>query len=333
MRQACHLRISLQLYLQRKLLTLHFLGMFNPRCFILHSMLALLLTSAVAAAGTQPDLPQAAQDYQKRDAEIFYGPGTSLFKAREHTSFYNEHFGQYLQHGEIAVLAPGDLQNHFDALARVVTYTHDRRQVALMEQVFDRLLAAGVRRPENYRTLYRALLAIRDFDAAAAFLAAHPPKATEPLPHIVPLTDAVPADRTAWRAAPAARTLSRVRIDMPMGPYVIVYANPACRFSRAAVAAIHADQAWTRHVAPHSKFLVPPDSNFSFDSLQAWNLDHPDETMLFIHSLYEWPELEEWSTPVFYFFRDRKLITTVHGWPPEGNLAAVKAATAAIGIP
>lgn len=296
-------------------------------------LVLLHLLHAPSSAAQLPDLRQSLDAYVEIDAEIFYGPGTSLAKATRHTQFYDAHFGKYLQHGDIAALGPAELQFHFDALSRVVTYTHDPAQVALMQQVFNRMLALKIKRPENYRTLYRALLAIRNFDAAAAFLAAHPPRSTEPLPRIVPFAENPRSAQTEWIADPVERKLSRVRFEMPMGPFVVVFSNPECRFSRTAIDVIHADKALREQFAGRSKFLMPPDSNFSFDRLQAWNREHDDATMSMVHSLYEWPELEEWSTPVFYFFRDRKLVTVVNGWPPEGNVAAVKSALAVIGAP
>lgn len=46
----------------------------------------------------------------------------------------------------------------------------------------------------------------------------------------------------------------------------------------------------------------------------------------------EWPDFDSWSTPMFYFLCDGKLISVVEGWPSEGNKEALLKAAEQIGL-
>jgi hypothetical protein len=41
--------------------------------------------------------------------------------------------------------------------------------------------------------------------------------------------------------------------------------------------------------------------------------------MEFAYKREEWPMIERWETPVFYFFRDGRVVGKVIGWPVAGR--------------
>lgn len=46
----------------------------------------------------------------------------------------------------------------------------------------------------------------------------------------------------------------------------------------------------------------------------------------------DWPFVDDWSSPTFYFLRQGKLVAKVTGWPKEGRRAEFSAALHQLGL-
>ena len=46
----------------------------------------------------------------------------------------------------------------------------------------------------------------------------------------------------------------------------------------------------------------------------------------------DWPALDSWGTPTFYFFQRGALVSKVRGWPRAGRRAELLAGMHAIGL-
>ncbi|HEL5055803.1 hypothetical protein [Stenotrophomonas maltophilia] len=118
---------------------------------------------------------------------------------------------------------------------------------------------------------------------------------------------------------------------------VVVVGNPLCGFSSAAGVAIANDPS-LRVAFDGSLWLVPPEGQLHVREVKQWNIDHAGQQMALAYDWLEWPEIDEWSTPTFYFFADGKLVDKVIGWPLDGSRKprlrqAVKAWREAAGEP
>ncbi|HTX59458.1 MAG TPA: hypothetical protein VMH02_07220, partial [Verrucomicrobiae bacterium] len=69
-----------------------------------------------------------------------------------------------------------------------------------------------------------------------------------------------------------------------------------------------------------------------FAVVAAWNRRHPREPMTFAYAESEWPAIDRWELPVFYFFRDGKLAAEVVGWPRGGRKPQILRALQQIGL-
>lgn len=54
--------------------------------------------------------------------------------------------------------------------------------------------------------------------------------------------------------------------------------------------------------------------------------------MVFAYDLGEWPMIDDWATPIFYFLRDGRLVAKVIGWPRGGRVAGLETAIRDVGL-
>lgn len=121
-------------------------------------------------------------------------------------------------------------------------------------------------------------------------------------------------------------------VDIARGPRVVVVAHPLCHFTQAAMHAIGGNPRLKELMRKNTVWIAPPDRNMDFTAFSDWNDKHPEAPISIAYSYSTWPELDEWGTPTFYFFKDGALIDTVVGWPRGGRMGALQAGLAKIGL-
>jgi len=109
--------------------------------------------------------------------------------------------------------------------------------------------------------------------------------------------------------------------------------HPACHFSQEAFRAIEGDAGLLALFADHAQLIAPSARRFEVALFQQWNREHPGLPMRLAYDRSQWPQLEAWSTPTFYFFRDGRLQAVVDGWPKGGRKDDLLAAARKIGLP
>jgi hypothetical protein len=71
-----------------------------------------------------------------------------------------------------------------------------------------------------------------------------------------------------------------------------------------------------------------------FDEIKESNQQYAPIEMKYTYQESQWPEIEYWATPsfYFYFYMDGKLVKQVVGWPHEGRAKALQAGLKAIAL-
>ncbi len=228
-------------------------------------------------------------------------------------------------------LSPQDLAWLYRAAALTAFHTADERRVLAMQPVLAELEARGLASPHHDTKMYEAFVTARMLPQARAFASQHALLALEPIPET---RDAVLVDGqpTAWLIDPHRRALERRSVDLQRTAQVVVVSHPACHFWANAWQALEADPVLAKVFAAHAIQLAPQDARIDFDALQAWNRAHPAWPTLLTFRRDEWPMLDTWSTPTFYFFQAGALVAKVEGWPEGGRRAELVAALTAIGL-
>lgn len=95
---------------------------------------------------------------------------------------------------------------------------------------------------------------------------------------------------------------------------IVVIGHPQCNFSSAFFAELDADPELRQQIVQQSVFLRSAWKVYSDQSVLNWNREHPEYAFNIVVQESDWPELNYWGTPTFYFFRNGMLVRKVVGW-------------------
>lgn len=212
------------------------------------------------------------------------------------------------------------------ALARPVLDT--------MERIVSELDRRGEDPSDAVRKLHRSYIQTRSFEDARRLAERYPNVSgietfsilLSPLPTIRnPIAEPTSANiRRIWRVSVDGK-LSTTGVTIPMGVVVVAIVGPNCHFSSRALRAIRADPELAALLS-NAILLMPPAQTLDVGAVAEWNRENPGLRFDYVHSVREWPEIEYWDTPQFYFFANRKVVATVTGWPREGRQTALREA-------
>jgi len=174
--------------------------------------------------------------------------------------------------------------------------------------------------------LYDALLVAHHDDEARALLAAHPMIERSPPPSMRSFSRIRSGQASLWLVTPGTRTreLVRFRLNIRAPAQVIVLASTGCHFSANAARDIEADPLLRDVLREYGQWVAPPDEVTAFDAVREWNQAHPALRLGIAYDNATLPMVERVETPVFYFLDHGTVVDTVVGWPPGGNLDAIR---------
>jgi len=193
-----------------------------------------------------------------------------------------------------------------------------------------RLLHALERRGQLTETdasrLHRIFIDERRFSEASQLQRRFP--TLEAIPHLE--RQPIQATRTVWRVTPE-RALSQMDAPALEGAQLLVIGDPRCHFTVRAAEAID-DDADMGPLFEDSIWLVPPGPSLNMNAITEWEAQFPWAPLSLANQRAEWPQVDDWATPNFYFLRDGVVEATVVGWPKEGRKTELMEAAAKVGL-
>jgi hypothetical protein len=278
--------------------------------------LCLLLFSGVSAADTMA---------QRLDALVAVDDGaigrlSTTGRAAAVAGAYDRLFGEVMA-GTLQHLALEELRHVHDATNLAHFSTLRRQDLEAMERTVAELVARKAQTPADIQDLYGAYVAMRQFSRARALADRHGLDNAEALPTIA---SELPDDfrgATLLRTSDAHGGLTRSPFAPASGQYILVVSHPLCQFSRNALAAIEGDAILRALFRDNATWIAPVDRRLHLGALQAFNAAHPDSAIAIAYRRDEWPQVDYWGTPSFYFFSNGTLVAQVSGWPKEGRRA------------
>lgn len=243
---------------------------------------------------------------------------TDAVRAHAMHDSYDKLFGAE-ESSSLAEVSDTDLDLLFRAANMVIGITNDPKYFDNMDRLLVELQARNLAQKDHYRVVHEALVLTRNFDRADALARAHPSLELAAIPTIV---DKVPTDYTgptAWLVSQDRYQLIHQAVELDAPAMVIVTAHPGCGFSREAMKTIESDPVLGPVFAKHANWLAPQDGRLDVELLQQWNREHPAVEMTLAVDTREWPAVDDWKTPTFYFFKNGELATKVSGWPLDGT--------------
>jgi hypothetical protein len=211
-----------------------------------------------------------------------------------------------------------ELDQLFGALTFAALYTGEASYVPQMRQTLEEIERREIMSPNQILAMHKAYILSRDFNAAQELSARHQHHDMDRIPTFTSVVRSDYTGPTAW-AVENGQHLVRKQVQAATG--VLVIAHPGCRVSRNAVRAILDSPTATQIFAKTAVWLVPHAAELPLQMIRDWNENHSDIGALMIpHSRDEWPQVDYWGTPAFYFLRDGIVVEKVIGWPEERQI-------------
>lgn len=239
---------------------------------------------------------------------------------------YNESFGSLFSHSDLNSLSKGDLHMLFEAASLASFENPDGFSY---RDALSALHALGSDASDReVRAAQGMLFQSRKSQELNAFSAKYADRGLAAAPQFRSRAIAGRHDVLV----PSGGRLEIENVDVERGSRVVVVAHPLCHFTRDAMKAIDADPFVKKAMHSHAVWIAPPDRNMDFTAFSEWHDTHPDAPIFIAYGYSSWPEMGEWGTPTFYFFKDGQLAGTIVGWPKGGRMNDLKAGLTKIGL-
>jgi len=257
---------------------------------------------------------------------------------------YRELFSPFQTRARVTKLNAVDLTSLFRVALQAAGETQDAEYVRDAELDLNALRERGRASQTLYIQLNEALIGTRMFSEARILERAHPGRAVEVFHtergdisaqvRMVPVPDVRDDTRdgtgpTEMVLSANGRLLVRRTVETNEPAQIIVVTSPNCHFANAGMHDIEADPELREGFQNHTTWLMPFEET-DFDSVAQWNRAHPDEAMTLAYGFKEWPMVDQWLTPTFYFLRKGVVVAKVVAW--EGHKREIRKALKQIGF-
>ena len=228
---------------------------------------------------------------------------------------------------DLSRLGKKELELRFASADVATFYSHDDVIAGEMLDIYKLLRAKGVRRPEEFSAVAGAQIISRSFSRLDGM------QEVGPLPkefNVPEIENKVIEANANWQILrPSANKLIRDIYPIDQGKFVVVISNPLCGFSEAASKVIESDKDLSAFFSKYGLWLVPPARRLYEVDVIAWNKNHSSQKMVLAYKANNWPIIDDWSTPIFYFLENGTVVDKIVGWPKNGqNLGQLRAAIA-----
>ena len=221
-------------------------------------------------------------------------------------------------------LSDGDLALSFRAASKLAETDPDADMRDLLVDLAE-LERRGVAAPGWIADTYGLFMLHRDFAGAQTFRGRHPDTGLPPLPKLRDESNGhVPT--VLVRDDDGALVRRAVSID-PRAQVIVV---AGCHFSKDAAEAIEADPVLRPLFSRNTLWISPASEDPADPDLARWNREHPLAAMSTAWRASEWPAIDTWAMPTFYFLRDGRVAAKVVGW--QDHRDAVLAGFRTIGL-
>ena len=270
----------------------------------------------------QPSRIEAAFDsFDQFKGSVVRSDLTTRATASKIDGRYRAAFSPYQTSTALRKLQSGDVALLFRAADAAFFYTVSRARLDDLQLDLAELRRRGAAHDDNYQEMYAALVESRSFHEAGALAKLHPVASIEAVPSVADTVNRSGA--TTLIVRDGGTKLERKPIDLNHSALVVI-ASPLCHFCQRAIRSIEKDAVLRTVFRDHARWIVPPDQSTPFSTVAEWNRIHPHEQMEFAYRREDWPMVQRWETPVFYFFKDGRVVGTVSGWPVAGRKTEIR---------
>lgn len=295
--------------------------------------LAALLGIATLLAPGTGDCSETLEQRFNRLVELedsTIGRLSSTERAASIAAGFDHDFGEFSE-ADLRGLESPALQAYFRAAELAQFHAHRDQDLEAMEAALSELVRRNQASPADLQGMFGAYMSVRAFDEARRFAADHGLQTSEAVPVVANWLPAGFAGASLLQPATSSHAVNRTPFAPTTDAYIVAVSHPMCGPSRRAMAAIEADAGLTR-IFRDAHWIAPADRRLHLDLLRAWNEDHALTQFAIAWRRDEWPQIDHWATPTFYFFAGGELVAKVTGWPEEGHREELVAAARKAGL-
>lgn len=238
---------------------------------------------------------------------------------------YEQFFSPIQERSNLAKITVDDLELIFRAAKLAAFYSHEERYALHARQDLDELEKRHAASDKDYVDMYKTYVLVRMFANAEQLRRYHLAPGMAPLPAFQKATAVVIGKPSNWVIPDHGNSLNLQAVNL-VGRHIVVVAHPLCHFSSNAVHEIHEHPELISVLEHYAVWIAPPEQTFDVATFQQWNADNSWAAMGVVNRERDWPMLNDWATPVFYFIKDGKVEKKLVGWPPTGGLDRLKSA-------
>lgn len=218
-------------------------------------------------------------------------------------------------------LTDDDLRLLYRAATDMTSITKDPSYLAAARFYLSELQARNAAVKQQYAELYERYVASRQFSEARNLLKLHPSLSVSPPPRIIARSDIEGNGPTVLSASGGGNVFERKSLQLDRSARIVIVAHPLCHFTQNAVRELSGMPDLWNTLTKHAIWISPQDGRLDAKVFGAWNKAHPGAPINIVYRQAEWPMIDLWGTPIFYFFKNGKLVTKVVGWPAGGHTA------------
>ncbi len=276
---------------------------------------ALVLRLATAPALAQPLLPGQFQAYAEDGR-------TEIHQSPQALARFDALFAAA---GDVTAL-PDDTLRGLAADAAAANFYYGGTRAEAHGTVFAELVRRDLATGLQIEDYHRSLIAARRWQDASTLARQHPDVPLEALPAHFDGDNGNTTGAHYWRFDASEDRLTREPLATG-GVTLVVVSHPGCRYSRAAMAAIENDPALDQALPARRVFVAPAFASLDLEHIGGWNAAHPRARHVLADRPQAWSFVRKWNTPQFFFLVDDALVATVEGWPEEGRVDELLAAS------
>ena len=293
-------------------------------CVVIIGLLAALTTQG--CAHTSPvALDEDFEQFVLGEPEAIPPAGEAV---QEH---FDATFLRFIDSSRLRAMSGDDLNALFEASALAAS-AGGRQAIVAMESAYQELQARSGAENLHHSEMHAAYVRERRFSDARAIEGAHEKAVAERVPRLVDVVPSGHQGATVLTIPVEGDVARRVPLNLSRGSHLLVLWHPRCHFSVRALEAIRADAQLASMVQKYGVLVAPAFDKVRFRETQEWNRTNHSFPLSVAYLPEEFPFVDAWETPVFYFLEDGKVVDKVVGWPREGRVDEVRRHAARIGI-
>ncbi|WP_312770273.1 hypothetical protein [Pseudoxanthomonas mexicana] len=245
--------------------------------------------------------------------------------SRQFAESVSQHYERVRQiQRPITSLSDQQILDLFRAATTVIFYTNDARYLPDITSAFEQLHRRSQLSEKVQLDMRSSLIRVRALDQLKRLSDQGLLEDASDVAHIQQGVGVRKDLPLLVRAGDAGDPMRLENYIWPKGLSVVVVYGPHCAPSRKALTAISGDKELATFFQDRALWLMPVDDDLHVQALGSLAKNGASSNVAVAYNRASWPQIESWTTPMFYFFDDGSLVRVVKGWQSDAQLEVIR---------